>query len=183
MDDFLNIDKVLRKTKDRSKLKITLKRNAKGSAIYAKKKIKKGEVVSYYMFKLFDRKGYVSPTNFDYAMKIYDKKDKIDRTYKGDIDETCMPKPKRNIPYWGVFSNEPSPGEISNVELDSNNASNNKTKMKAGKYLTYKLIATREIKRGDEIIWNYGDSYPREYDVADESESESEYESEYESES
>ena len=178
MEDFLNIDKVMRKTKDKRNLKVTLKHHdVKGSALYAKKKIKKGEVVAYYMFKLFDREGYESPTDFEYAMKVYDKNDKIIRKYKGDIDETCMPKPKRSIPYWGIFANEPSPGEISNVELDSKNAANNKTKMKAGKHLTYKLMATRDIKRGDEILWNYGDSYPREYDVADEEESSTESES------
>jgi hypothetical protein len=181
MDDFLNIDKVLRKTKDKSNLKVTLKHHdMKGSALYAKKRIKKGEVVAYYMFKLFDRKGYESPTDFDYAMKVYDKKDNIIRKYKGDIDETCMPAPKRNIPYWGIFANEPSPGEESNVELDSNNAANNRTKMRVGKHFTYKLVATREIKRGQEIMWNYGDSYPREYDIADEEDST--YDSDYDSE-
>jgi len=108
-------------------------------------------------------------------MKVYDKDDKIVRKYKGDIDETCMPKPSRKIPYWGIFANEPSPGEISNVELDTNNAANNKKKMKAGKHFTYKLRATREIKRGDELLWNYGDSYPREYDIANEEESSEEY--------
>jgi SET domain-containing protein len=166
MEDFLDIDKVLRKTKDKTKLKVTLKHNQKGSSVYAKRQIKKGEVVLYYMFKLFNRDDYESPTNFDYAMKIYDKKDNIVRKYKGDIDETCMPKPKRGIPYWGVFANEPSPGEEDNVELNTNNKSNNKTKMKDGKHLTYKLVAIKDIKRGEEIMWGYGDSYPREYEVA-----------------
>lgn len=168
MEDFLNIDKVLRKTKDKTKLKVTLKHTEKGSALYAKKKITKGEIVAYYMFKLFEREGYESPTNFDYAMKVYDKDDNINRIYKGDIDTTCMPDPTRNIPYWGIFANEPSPNEVSNVELDTNNAANNKTKMKVGKHFIYKLKATKDIKRGDEIMWNYGDSYPREYEVADE---------------
>ena len=166
MDDFFDIDRVLKETKNKSKLNVTLKHNNKGAAIYAKNKIKKGEVVAYYLFRLFDKKTHISPTDNEYSMKVYDKKDNINEKYIGDVDETCMPQPKRNIPFWGVFSNEPSVGEKENVKLETNNESNNKTKMKVGKYFTYKLVATRDIKRGQEIVWGYGDYYERDYEVA-----------------
>jgi hypothetical protein len=167
MDYFFDIDRVLKETKNKTKLNVTLKYNNKGAAIYAKNKIKKGDVVVYYLFKIFDKKTYDSPSDNEYSMKVYDKKDNINEKYIGDVDITCIPQPKRNIPFWGVFSNEPSIGDHDNVKLDTNNKSNNKTKIKVGKYFTYKLVATRDIKRGEEIMWGYGTFYERDYEVAD----------------
>lgn len=168
MEKVLDIKNVLKDTKNKKELKVTLKKNKKGSGVYAKADIKKGETVLYYMFRLFARKDFESETDCVYAMKVYDKNDNINRRYKGDIDETCIPEPKNNIPYWGLFTNEPSPNESSNVELVTDNMENNQTRNKVGKYFTYRLVAIKDIKKGEEIMWHYGGYYERDYDVADE---------------
>ena len=39
----------------------------------------------------------------------------------------------------------------------------NKKIVKIGDSLIYNLVAIKNIKKGDEILWDYGDEYVRDY--------------------
>ena len=74
----------------------------------------------------------------------------------------------KGIAYWGYFSNEPSTVQESNTFLDTNLKENylNRSRVKEGEYFLYKLIASRNIKKGEEITWCYGSLYSRNYDTS-----------------
>jgi hypothetical protein len=148
-------------------LKVDLLVNpVKGVSLYAKKKIKKGNVIAYYKFKVYKYdKNFVGYKNDTYTMSVYNKFGGYMPSLVGDIYEGSLEPPKRGIPYWAYFSNEPSPDQEENCALDiSLNSSNFKNKrIKPGDTQTYKLVATKDIKPGEEIVWCYGDSYYRDY--------------------
>lgn len=152
-------------------LKITLKKEkGKGTGIYAVKKIKKGETIAYYRFKVFDEKNFKPFHKETYVMTVYSKKDRGRRNVIGDLFPESLIPPKRvgknSIPYWGYFINEPSKGIEQNAELDLNLKENykNRDKVKPGDIMIYKLYATRTISPGEEITWCYGDNYDRNYE-------------------
>ena len=164
--DLLNMDKVLEKTPNKHELKVTLQKDlVKGVGLYATKLIKKGEVIAYYRIKTFIWLKYKSPTNFVYGFEIYTKTGKESKKLIGDIDLTSIPDPENNIPYWGLFVNEPFKDQKLNAEidLDLNNNYNATNKCVADRYLRYKLTAIRNIEPGQEITLNYGEDYPRSY--------------------
>ena len=39
-------------------------------------------------------------------------------------------------------------------------------RLKEGDFITYKLIASHNIKAGEEIVWCYGESYARNYETS-----------------
>jgi len=95
-----------------------------------------------------------------YHFKLYNKNGQQYKNMVGDLYKDSLPNPKNNIPYWGYFSNEPAENEEGNsyVEAEYKN-------LKEDDYVTYKVIAQRDIKKGEEIMWCYGSSYGRDYKV------------------
>jgi hypothetical protein len=113
-------------------------------------------------------KGIKMPYKNMYHFTISSKNDGEYPKLVGDLYKGSLPSPKNNIPYWGYFANEPFYGlERSNVEVDSQTYENftkkGRTKIKEGDTVTYAVVATRLIHPGEEILWNYGNSYNRSY--------------------
>ena len=100
-------------------------------------------------------------------MSIYTKKDRFNPRLIGDVYEGSLQPPKNNITFWAYFSNEPSGKQEENAMLDINLKGNykNRSRVKAGDTMIYRLIATRNIKPGEEICWCYGGAYGRDYDA------------------
>ena len=150
------------------KLLVTLKHNIKGTGIYAKQFIKKGNTIAYYKIKIntdTTKKPYKSPTKCVYCFTIYTKQGKEIKNVTGDIDKTSSPLPKNNIPYWAYLANEPSKTKKANAEIDINTKNNykNRDTVNDGDYVIYKLKAKKNIYPGQEITWCYGDGYKRNY--------------------
>lgn len=147
-------------------LKVTLKKNFKGYSLFARKPIKKGNVIAYYRFLLHKYTDDFRGKKGDmYVMSVYNKSGRFNSKVIGDVYEGSLDKPKHNIPYWAYFSNEPSGKQQENAFLDVDPKGNfrNRSTVKAGETMTYKLIASKNIKPGEEICWCYGDSYERNY--------------------
>lgn len=146
-------------------LKVTLKKNFKGYSLFAKKHIRKGNVVAYYKFLVNRYKNYTGYKNDMYAMSVYNKNDRFNPHVIGDIYEGSLEPPKRGIPFWAYFSNEPSGKQRENCMLDINLKGNyrNRDKVKPGDTMVYKLVATKDIKPGEELSWCYSGSYQRDY--------------------
>lgn len=142
-------------------LKVTLKKNFKGYSLFAKKPINRGNVIAYYRFLLHKYDDNFRGKKGDmYVMSVYNKNDRFNPHVIGDVYEGSLDKPKRNIPYWAYFSNEPSGEQKENAMLDINLKGNfrNRNKVKPGDTMTYKLVATKNIKPGEEICWCYDSS-------------------------
>jgi hypothetical protein len=148
-------------------LKVQLKNTFKGLSIMCKKPIKKGSVVAYYKIILHDTtyKGYKDDS---YLITVYNKSGRENKNLVGDLYSGSLQTPRYNIPFWGYLSNEPSPPkQQENVFLDINLKENykNRYRVKKGDTMIYKLVASRNIKVGEEICWCYGDMYSRNYNA------------------
>ena len=151
-----------------NKLSIKLKKTKeKGLSIFATKNIKKGDVIAFYKCKVFREKTYDSPTNNVYIFEIYKKNGDEYKRLIGDIYEESFLDPIENIPFWAPFVNEPSKHQRVNSEIDINTEENYKDKrfISPGDTIIYKLVATRKIRPGDEILLYYGKEYKRNYEV------------------
>lgn len=166
IDDVLNINKAKKTGRDYD-LKVTLKKHPfKGTSIYATKPIKKGSTVAYYKFLVNKYDDYfVGQKNDMYAMSVYTKSGRFNSKVMGDIYSGSLREPRRNIPFWAYFSNEPAYPQKENVYLDINLKENyrNRDKVKPGDTMIYKLVALHNINPGEEITWCYGDVYDRNY--------------------
>ena len=165
MQTVLDYKTVLAMTRDTNKLKITLRKGTKGVGIFSTKPIKKGQVIAYYRFKAFDDRTYKSPTKNMYTIALYTKSENEVQNLIGDIFSDSVMPPVRDIPFWGHFSNEPSEGEETNAFIDINTSGNykDKNRLKVDDVVIYKLVASKDIIKGKEILWCYGDSYDRPY--------------------
>ncbi len=147
-------------------IKVTLKKNFKGVSLFSKKPIKKGSVIAYYKFLVnkYDD-DFEGVNNSMYTMTVYGKSGRSRDTVMGDIYSGSLEPPKRGITYWAYFSNEPSGDQEENAYLDINTKENykNRSRVKVGDTMIYKLVASRDIKPNEEITWCYGDYYNRNY--------------------
>jgi hypothetical protein len=146
-------------------LKVTIRKGPKGVSLFASKPINRGNIIAYYKFLVYSEKNFYGQKKSMYVMSVYNKSEKFIPHLIGDIYEGSLEKPKNNISFWAYFSNEPSGKQTANCYLDINTKQNfkNRTTIKAGDTMVYKLIATRRIDPGEEIVWCYGDSYMRGY--------------------
>ena len=161
---------ILKNTPDKDKLSVILKKGKKGVSLFAIKDIKKGDIIAYYKIKVYKIKEYTNTVKDDmYLFTIYNKNGYAYKKFIGDIYEGSLPKPKRNIPYWAYFANEPSIGEKQNSYMDKQSFENftkkNRTRLHEDDIVTYALVADSDIKKEEEILWCYGDSYNRNYKV------------------
>jgi hypothetical protein len=147
-------------------LKVKLVKNQKGTSLVATQDFKKNQLIAYYKFRVFRDKNFVSKTKNMYTFRVVTKNDKTSRTLIGDLVEESLAPPKRGIPFWAYFANEPSGKQTSNCWIDSNIAENykNRDKVVPGDYLVYKLRASEFIPAGSEIVWCYGNEYLRDYE-------------------
>ena len=126
--------------------------------LFANKKIKKGEIISYYLVKAVKNPRF----NSVYTVGLYNRNGTEERKLTGDLcSESLKPPTENGITYWAYFSNEPSINEHENSYLDFENSykeTRDKSKFKEGDLVLYKLIAKKTIQKGDEIVWCYG--YP-----------------------
>lgn len=169
LERLLDIDRQLEITKN-YKMKVTLKCDPiKGIGLFATQDIKKNETVAYYKLTVFDSDSYVSPTNHVYAFSVYLRSGKVNETLVGDIDQGSFPMPIKNIPFWGLFVNEPSDGQSENAGFNPNIRYNykiyGKRGIKCGDQLIYSVFALKDISAGEEILAYYGDEYERNYKV------------------
>lgn len=162
--DVLNPSYATRMSKGED-LKVELKKNFKGTSLYAKKPFRKGNVIAYYKFKIFSQKNFRGKKGDMYVMSVYTKTGRYNHRVIGDIFNGSLQPPTRGISYWAYFSNEPSADQKENCYLDINLKSNyrNRDSVRAGDTMIYKLRASRDIKKGEEICWCYGGAYHRSY--------------------
>jgi len=149
-------------------LKVALRKSKmKGTSLYAAKNIKKGNIIAYYKFKVFKMATHRQVKGGMYGMTVYTKKVRESPTLIGDIYPGSMTSPKRGISFWAYFSNEPAtkPKQDENAYLDINVKQNYKdrARVKVGDTMVYKLRASKNIKKGEEVVWCYGGSYGRGY--------------------
>lgn len=165
----LDIDYILDHTKPPlESLKVTLKKDPiKGTGLFAQKFIAKGETISYYKMRVYSQK-HPGPFGNMYLFFVYDRKEEDVNGVIGNLFEKSVPQPRRGIPYWAYFSNEPSGNQKSNSFIDINTRGNyrNRKKVKIGETIVYKLVAETNIHPGEEIVWCYGDDYDRNYQVS-----------------
>lgn len=172
-----DVKTILRNTPDKDKLSVTIKKDKiKGASLFATKPIKDGDIIAHYKMKIFTepkndesylstliykKKVYHVPYGKMYNFTVSSKLGYVYKTLCGDLYEGSLSPPKKNIPYWAYFSNEPSPSQKSNSEIVSDNVDNfkNKTTLTEGDTIIYTLVATADIKKGDEILWCYGEGY------------------------
>jgi len=149
-------------------LSVSLRKNKyKGTSLYASKPIKKGQIIAYYKFKVYQLDTHRQVKGGMYGMTVYTKSGRTSRNKIGDIYSGSLDVPKRGISYWAYFSNEPSinPKQSENAYLDINLKQNyrNRRNIKVGDTMVYKLRASKNIPKGQEITWCYGGDYGRTY--------------------
>lgn len=164
---FLDPKYIMRNTDTRG-LSVTIRKHKiKGVGLYATKPIKKNNIIAYYRMTVFKIKGFKSKTKNMYTFTLLTAKGNESRSLIGDLTLESLPPPCRNIPYWGYFANEPSEGEEGNSYIDVNLKQTYRTRdtLKEGDTVVYKLRASRDIKKGEEILWCYGSAYERNYET------------------
>jgi len=156
--NLLDVNKILKKTKNINDLKI-MPIESKGKVkLYARKEIDKTEIIAYYKIKIYDFLKYSSPTHGKYQISIYNHLGTEQFDMIGDIYSGSIPKPIQNIPFWGPFITKTTNIDNSNVELEFNPYYYKNLKIKVGETLIFNFIAKRTIKKGEEILWFYNDS-------------------------
>jgi hypothetical protein len=169
MNNFkLDIDTIKKRTSNKY-VKVQLKKHPiKGIGLYATQNIQKNEVIAHYKITVYLYKNYDSPTKNVYTFNVYRKNGTDIKKYIGDISNDSFVKPVKNISFLAPFANEPSIGEKSNAEMELNLENNYKDRshVNVGDTLIYNLVAIRDIKKGEEILWYYGEQYNRDYKVS-----------------
>ena len=161
--------KDLLKASSKDEINVTLKKDTKGIGLYATQDITIGDVIAYYQIKVFNNKKYNSPTDYTYGFAVYKKDGKEYKTLIGDIYEDTFSEPEDGITFWAPFSNEPSPNQKINAEIEIDEKgifkSLERNYLLPGDILIYYLVSIKKIKKGDEIMWYYGSTYERNYKV------------------
>jgi hypothetical protein len=136
-------------------LPVYLKKTKKGTSLFANKDLAKGTIVSYYKVKVYDNYTYKQKINGMYSIDV--------NGYLGDLYKGSLPNPENNIPFWGYFSNEPSLTQKENIDVKINTSSKDYKSKKPGDTMIFKLVTSKNVKKGDELTWCYGDYYTRDY--------------------
>jgi hypothetical protein len=146
-------------------VKVELKKGPKGVSLFARKPIRKGNIVAYYKFKVYKDQQFKGIKSNMYSIAVYNKSGRMSEKFIGDIYGGSLSVPKRGISFLAYFSNEPSDDQEQNCELDLNLESNyrNRDRVKEGDTMIYKLVATQNISKGEEVCWCYSSSYERDY--------------------
>jgi hypothetical protein len=155
-----------------------------GYGIYANKKFTKGDIVIFYLTKIYDRKNIVeTDIDFKYLINLeyfYDNPLYIDKVgvlfSKSNLTPVTIPHVKdEKTTFLGYLCNEPSLSEEDNCKIER--VEYNSVMWKkitdddikdniSNKYCLFKLVATKDINKDDEILWCYGENYDRKYDTS-----------------
>lgn len=166
--------KIVNKQRENFKpMKVELRMSSpKGVGIFATSKIEINEIVCLYRLQVFRSLTHISKTDNEYCFAVYTVSGNESKTFIGDLVPESLQSPRKAgqiyLPFWGYFSNEPSPAQKTNVWVDMNLDENYKTRkrLKEGDFVVYKIVASRDIHPGEEIVWYYGSSYyGRDYQI------------------
>ena len=81
-----------------------------------------------------------------------------------DIDDNRLLPPDDGIPYVGHLANDSKCDATANCTLKDAPFPNAEAALSSNKRRRrYGLFVTRRIAAGDELLWNYGEAYPRSY--------------------
>lgn len=167
---FLDHDFLINNTPNYNKLRVYLKQTNKGLSLFAREPIKKNHTISFYKLKVISERSKYKPVKDGiYTFNIYTKDDEKSKKYYGDICLESLDKPRRGIPYFGYLANEPSGNQSCNatIEIDLKENYKDRDELKPGDFVTYRLVAMKDIPKDEEICWYYGDSYQRDYEISD----------------
>jgi len=143
-------------------LNVELRRGSKGVGLFAKKFIAPRTIVAYYVTKIYGASRR-SRYEVEYSVGIPKHPSLV-----GDLCDASLSSPVRVngrwVPLWAYFSNEPSPNESPNSKLfPAMTGRFAHSKAAVGERYRFKLVASKAIHPGEEIVWCYGDDYERSY--------------------
>ena len=125
----------------------------KGLGVCAAKPIARKTLVACWQLRVFHQEGH---ENSNYAVALGK------RPFVADLDESLIPhEPHSGTPRIGMLLNEPGLGENRNCcnFFDSGDH----TQYIAGDVLTMELYTTRAVPEGEELTWDYGPGFKRNY--------------------
>lgn len=130
----------------------------KGLGLVAREDVEAGELVAYYLSKLYTTKKHMRASTYCLAS-----------TAKGhllDLFDRSFPQPEDGVPYVAPLVNEPTfPGGVENCKLTPAPLPD-----EDGTIFRHGLYTTRSVARGEELTWDYGPgygerSYPSKYNT------------------
>ena len=142
-------------------MKVQVKKTiSKGWGLFAKARIKPGEIIAYYRVYVCLAK---DATDLTYAVSIYS-----DKTGRPSRKYIAIPNPTntstvyyKGYACWGHLVNEPDSHQTANAWVEYQ-PTTLKT-VDVGQVLYYRVRALKHIPRADEITVDYGRWYRRDY--------------------
>ena len=136
----------------------------KGLGLKAKRDIKKGDIVCFYPIILKPTKNTKAFPYFQKGSYLISLDDTVGRNsddFAGDICPDFIShyivRDQKYISYLGALINEPDSDQISNVDLFYNGFCHQELTL--GQAFLMEIIAMRDIKTEEDILYFYGDSY------------------------
>ena len=125
----------------------------KGLGVFATKPIGRKALVACWQLRVFHQEGH---ENSNYAVALGK------RPFVADLDASLIPhEPHNGAPRIGMLLNEPGIGEKRNC--CNFFASGGHTHYVAGDVMTMELYTTRAVAEGEELTWDYGPGFKRDY--------------------
>ena len=129
----------------------------KGVGVVARRGLPVGTVVAKYNYRIVKRS--TCPPG-DYRVEVAGVRGVV-----GKIDaHTFGPPNSDGVAQVGALLNEPSKGETPNCVR---NAGSNDSQPRAHRRGYFELVTSRAVLAGDELTWDYGRKYRREYEHGD----------------
>ena len=140
-----------------------------GVGLVANRNLKKGTTVAYYRMRAVKTSQHNFPNGNKYTFELYGITGKPYEALIGDLAPESITTKKTKVPEWGHLSNEPQKHSQENVVVDKDTDYNfrkhGRVRIWPGDHFRYKLVASRDIQRGEPITWCYGDEYDRDYET------------------
>jgi len=149
-----------------------------GYGVFARRDLKKGTLVAYYVIKLVKAGGARSPTGGVYvtcAPSSPQNPIRWSRTFEGDIGKDAGDVFGRYVfrgkPVCGHVINEPSKDEVENCDMPTTVwdakllAGRSRAVFKAGDVVFHDIKTLRAVKKGEELVTVYNEDYQRNYKV------------------
>jgi len=128
--------------------------DGKGVGVVARRNLPAGTVVAAYSYRIVKRS--TCPPG-DYRVEVAGVRGVV-----GKIDaHTFRPPSSDGVAQVGALLNEPSKTEIANCVR---NAGWNDPQLRAHRRGHFELVTSRAVLAGDELTWDYGRKYRREYE-------------------
>lgn len=104
--------------------------------------------------------------DFEYAIRIYRRHDLAERQTVWGVPtaRSIREGPCADLPPIAMFSNEPAPGQSANATFEFPHDQGTQSPHElVGRIVNGYLKTTRPVRKGDAIVWCYGDGYERSY--------------------